>query len=169
VLKDAENWKDNSIRLGIFGYYGENPSMVNSEIEKFSRIGFDVDCWYGNLNLFGGAWFGKNNGPFTLEEQIYPAEFKSYTFFVQADYVIYPWLIGSLRWEKFQADRLSVWRQQGFEQVHGFLVEDDITRFVPHISLLFRANVKLVLEAALFPSGEWKKNSRFGLTLAVAL
>lgn len=167
VLKDAENWRDNSIRLGIFGYHGKNPSMVNSESEKFSRIGFDVDAWYGNLNLFGGAWFAINKGPFTLEEQIYPAEFKSNTFFVQADYVIYPWLIGSLRWEKFKANHLSVWRQQGFELAQGF-GGDDITRFVPHISVLFRANVKLVLEAALFPNGEWKENSRFGLTLAVS-
>ncbi len=178
ILQDTDNWKDNSIRFGIFGYNGKNPVMENITGEKFSRIGFDVDWWLGNLNLFGGAWLAENNGPFTLEEDDHAednheseaptAEFKSYSFFVQADYVIYPWLIGSLRWEKFQANRLSVWHENGFEPVPGFL-EEGITRFVPHVSVLFRANVKIVLEADLFSNEAWKKNNRYKLTLAVSM
>lgn len=174
IKQDVENWRDNSIRLGIFGYYGHTPSMVDHyETETFSRIGLDLDCWFGDLNLFGAAWLAKNNGPFTFQEEddhgseILPAEFKSYTFFVQADYVLYPWLIGSLRWEKFQTKELSVLGHQGFELVHGYS-DVAITRFVPHISILFRANIKFVLEAVLYSNEEWKKNSRLAAILAVA-
>jgi hypothetical protein len=188
VLKDAENWKDNSVRIGLFGYYGKSPEDTLSGVEEFNRIGADIDIWLGNLNLFGGIWRGENEGPWIVEEEheeenghmeddheenghdeelnggITQAQFKSFSYFAQADYVIHPWLIGSFRWETFRMDSLAVLHENDFELVHDF-EKNNITRLVPHITALIRANVKVVLEAVLYTSDFWKVRNKYTVNL----
>jgi hypothetical protein len=192
ILKDADNWKDNSIRLGLFGYYGKSPAEPMAGEEEFNRIGADIDIWFGNLNLFGGVWRGENEGPWIAEEEgheeqeeelghendhpeeihledalngeLTQAQFKSFAYFAQADYVIHPWLIGSLRWERFQMDSLSVLHDSDFEPSHDF-EKESITRWVPHVTALIRANVKVVLEAVQYTSDVWKVRNKYTISL----
>lgn len=194
-LKDADNWKDNSIRIGLFGYYGKSPEEALHGVEEFNRLGADIEIWFGNLNLFGGIWRGENEGPWIAEEEheeepeedhghiedhvegngyeeelngeITQALFKSFAFFSQADYVIYPWLIGSLRWERFKMDSLSVLHEGDFEPAHDF-EKDSITRWIPHVTALIRANVKVVLEAVLYTTDVWKVRNKYTINLNLA-
>lgn len=141
--QSANNWQDDSVRLGVFGYHGKTPFTFThtadeapvpetfTVTERFRRIGADVDINYGNLNLFGAYVWGRTEmDPMMLEGS--ETTFRS--LLTQADYVVYPWLIASLRYER--AD---------YDEAFG-----DVQRWVPHVTALLRANVKLSAEGVLY-------------------
>lgn len=122
-FKQTNNWRDDSVKIGIFGYFGKG---IFSETEnKFDRIGFDFDLWYRDLNLFGTFVHGR-------EFKSIEREFNFDTYFVEADYVILPWVIAVLRYD------------------HVARPGPNIKRMVPGIVLAFRANVRLVNEGEIY-------------------
>ncbi|MFQ5791120.1 MAG: hypothetical protein ACE5JI_11675, partial [Acidobacteriota bacterium] len=114
--------------------------------ENFTRIGGDFDLWVGDLNLFGALLYGKNDRrAFDGRENV---DFTSW--FVQGDYVILPWVIGALRYEKVDLPT-------------GFV---DVERLLPHVTLLVRANVKLVVEGQLYRNESGRDRGLFNITFA---
>ncbi len=156
----SNNWQDDSLTVGVFGYRGSTPFMLMEEHgeeeemhdmemeeaiedddhgaemlmgdERYNRFGVDFDFWFGDLNLFGAYMWGETRlDPLSPDHAT--AEFTSW--FTEADYVIYPWLIGALRYEQVDLP----------QPMH------DIERWTPHVTALIRANVKFTFDAQLHP------------------
>ena len=173
----TNNWQDDSIRVGVFGYHGKSPFSFTVEPvthddddddhdmrfvaafaeeddhdgmdmdmpmsfdadENFRRIGADLDIWWGNLNLFGAYMWGKTEMAPML---VHDAEVDYKSLLAQADYMFYPWLVGSVRYEKVD-----------YDEAFG-----DVERWVPHVTALLRANVKLSAEASLYTDDDAFRN-----------
>jgi hypothetical protein len=142
-----ENWRDNSLRVGVFAYRGnaggvdfplesDAGALINVQDDHFLRTGFFASAYWLDLNVFGAYVHGKDtlrqfdgdSGDFlTAIEPTYDS------WFVQADYVIYPWLLGAARYETVTpGDRTVPSVRAGVFSVSG----------------LIRANVKAIVEYA---------------------
>ena len=140
-----KNWRDDSLRLGVFVYHGnaegvsypledENGAPIDLQDDHFLRTGFFVSGYWRDLNLFGAYVHGKDNlRQFDPESGDFlgQTEPSYHSWFAQADYVFYPWLHGALRYETFTPADRSV--QSG-------------RSLVVNASALIRANVKGIVE-----------------------
>jgi hypothetical protein len=140
-----ENWRDDSLRVGVFAYRGnaagvdfpltdETGTARNVQDDHFLRTGFFASAYWRDLNVFGAYVHGKDtlrqfdatSGDFlTAIEPTYDS------WFVQGDYVIYPWLLGSARYETVAPGDRSV---------------PSVRTGVFNLSGLIRANVKAMVE-----------------------
>ncbi len=115
--------------------------------ERYNRFGVDFDLWFHDLNLFGAYMRGETRlDPLSAPHAT--AEFTSW--FTEADYVIYPWLIGALR----------------YEQVDLPMPMHDIERWTPHVTALIRANVKFTFDAELYPKEDVRNRYLFNFAFA---
>jgi hypothetical protein len=140
-----KNWRDNSVRLGVFAYRGDGSkidfaltaddgSMVNMQDVHFLRTGIYASVFLQDLNVFGVYL----NGSDTLRSfdpesgaalgSISPSW---HAWFTQADYVIYPWLQAGFRYETLTPADPSV---------------PSLRTGVFNVSALVRANAKLMVE-----------------------
>ena len=140
-----KNWRDDSLRLGAFVYRGnaggvdfpltdENGNKINQQDQRFLRTGVFASAYWRDLNVFGAYVHGKDTlrqfdgttGDFLTEiEPTYDS------WFVQADYVVYPWLHGAARYETVTPGDRSV---------------PSLRTGVVSVSGLVRANIKTILE-----------------------
>ena len=127
-LSDEDNLKEYSIRLGVFGYKGgaDNSGAAGPRDLDFSRVGFDVSAYIMALNLFGGYITGSD----TVMEGTVEQELDYGLFFAEGDYLLNPWLMPALRYERANPDRF-----------------DSFGRVIAHLSVLARANLKIMLES----------------------
>lgn len=145
--KDApeDAWRDDSLRLGAFVYRGnasgvdfpftdENETSVNLQDDHFTRTGFFLSGYLRDLNVFAAYVHGND----TLHEfDSETSELQGETeptydsWFVQGDYVFYPWLHGALRYETFTP---------GDPNVESGRI------LVVNSSALIRANIKAIAE-----------------------
>jgi hypothetical protein len=141
-----KNWQDNSLRLGVFTYRGDgrgidfgpitddNGLQRNIQDLHFLRTGLYANLFYQNLNVFGVYMHGNDSLQIlepvgdTLISTIEP---KFHAWFTQADYLIYPWLQVSGRYETVTPADLDVQSLR-------------IGTF--NVSALIRANVKAMVE-----------------------
>jgi hypothetical protein len=139
----ADNWKDNSLRVGVFVYRGDGKGIsidqedagdvASIQDQKFLRTGFYASTFVGNLNVFGAYLHGTDTlqtfdadaNPLGLITPSYHA------WFMQGDYVFYPWLDGAFRYETLTPADPSV---------------ASLRTGVFNLSALIRANVKAMLE-----------------------
>jgi hypothetical protein len=140
-----KNWRDNSLRLGVFAYRGDAGGinfplttdaglMANVQDMHFVRTGIYASLFVGDLNVFSVYLHGSD----TL--QVFDAETAGlvaagqpnfHAWFAQADYLFYPWLQGGLRYETVTpADRSVPTAKMG----------------IASLSALVRANVKAMIE-----------------------
>jgi hypothetical protein len=140
-----KNWRDDSVRVGVFAYRGnaggvdfpltdDAGNKLNVQDDHFLRTGFFASGYWRDLNLFGAYVHGKDtlrqfdgsSGDLLTEiEPTYDS------WFVQADYVIYPWLHTAARYETVTPGDRSV---------------QSLRTGVFNVSGLVRANVKAILE-----------------------
>jgi hypothetical protein len=172
VLQQSENWRDNSIRIGGFTYQGNlffkggktfgedghahgispegDPFIAQSSmtLKDFERYGFDADLYLRDLNLFGGIMRGVDRstdptGMMSDNEEWFT------TWFAEGDYVLYPWLIGAVRYETVILKGTR-----------------DPKRVVPNITAQIRANLKTTMEASIDPDNTDQIPVRWGLDMA---
>lgn len=127
-------WKDNSVTIGAFGHAGRN-----ADASKNRNIGGNADIFYENLNVFGLAMISRSKGAGDTEWTDVTRGF------VEADYVVYPWLIPLLRYEVTKPED-----QNAAEQ------------FVPAVVVMARANIKIVPTARIDLNGR-RDRTRFNL------
>jgi hypothetical protein len=140
-----KNWRDDSFRLGAFVYHGnaggvnfpltdEAGASINVQDAHFLRTGFFASAYWRDLNVFGAYVHGKDtlrqydgtSGDFLTEiEPTYDS------WFVQADYVVFPWLLAAARYETVTPGDTSV---------------PSLRTGVFSVSGLIRANVKAMVE-----------------------
>lgn len=131
---------ETSFAIGVFGYNGTNTNTSTAEDYKFYRSGFDINAYYKKLNLVGGLIMGTDKDPDSNKYNL---------FFVEANYMFYPWLTGLIRYEQANPENL-----------------DSVSRVVPHISALVVANVKFRIESRLDPADLKFDNLYLGLDFA---
>jgi hypothetical protein len=140
-----KNWRDDSFRVGAFIYRGkargidfpledESGTTINVQDDHFLRTGFFASAYFRDLNVFGAYVHGKDtlrrfdaaSGDFLQEiEPTYNS------WFIQADYVFYPWLHGAARYETVTPADRSV---------------RSVRAGVFNVSGLIRANIKAIAE-----------------------
>jgi len=165
MSQDIEFWRDDSFKLGAFGYSGKSRNTyagtttaltgtpgagvttvsAEGEIENsFSIVGGEFDWWFRNLNVFGLYMRQSDDDPRGTGESI-----DTDAWFVEAHYVFYPWLQGLVRYGQTKQD---------------FSVRPDPETqkfFVPALVLLARANVKFALEAQMRLDDPGKGHDRY--------
>ena len=122
VQLPPENWRENSIRFGVFGYTGDG-SKINFDItdadgnpfamqdRRYNRYGIYASWYMGDLNVFGAAIHGTDR--LRLLDPDTAAKLNEVTrtydaWFAQADYVIAPPFQVSLRYENLRVADPSV-------------------------------------------------------------
>jgi hypothetical protein len=141
----AENWRDNSLRLGALVYRGDGTDInfassdlfgnpLNIQDRHFLRYGFYASLFVRDLNVFGAFIHGTDELQFLDPETAAVLDVIQPTYdswFTQADYLFYPWLQGTFRYETVTPGdptvpslRMGVW----------------------NASMLIRANVKAMIE-----------------------
>jgi hypothetical protein len=140
-----KNWRDNSLRLGVFTYRGDASNIpfvvttdggteANIQDNHFLRTGFYASLFYQDLNVFGAYVHGSDSlSPFDAESAalLNPLTADYHAEFVQADYMIYPWLQAAARYETVTPGDLTV---------------QSLKIGVFNVSALVRANVKAMFE-----------------------
>ncbi len=138
----AENWRDDSLRVGAFVYRGDGSGIdypfgqgliVNVQDAHFLRTGLYASVYFRDLNVFGAYVHGSDTLQLfqpsgTLLGEVLPTYDSG---FVQADYVIYPWLLAAARFETVRVGDRSV---------------PSLQTAVFNLSGLIRANVKAMVE-----------------------
>lgn len=110
-------WKDGyAVTLGSFGHSGKSADET-----KRRNFGGTVDFFAEDLNVFGFLMLSQEKAPSALDYA------DSKRVFLEADYVVHPWLIPLIRYEYTEPD-------QG----------DVVRRIVPAVVFMVRANMKLV-------------------------
>jgi len=137
----GSNEKETSLAIGVFGYQGNG--IEGTESFSFNRIGVDFNLYYSDLNIIGGYIFGEDG----VEAQGYNL------YFVEADYMLYPWMSCILRYEQANPDS----HDDGDD--HG----DSVSRIIPNITALYVANVKFMIESRLDPDDLQFDNLYFGM------
>jgi hypothetical protein len=140
-----KNWQDNSLRLGVFTYRGDasginfrltpgDNTSPNIQDVHFLRTGFYFNWFFQNLNVFGAYVHGTDSlqefDP-TATTLLGAIEPNFHAWFTQADYLIYPWLQATARYETVTPADRSV---------------PSLRTGVFNVSALVRANVKAMVE-----------------------
>jgi len=140
-----KNWQDNSLRLGVFAYRGDASGInfplttedgLNSNIQDvhFLRTGLYASLFFKDLNVFGVYMHGSDSLQVLDAETaalLSAVEPDYHAWFTQADYLFYPWLQGSFRYETVTPADRSV---------------PSLRTGVFNVSALVRANVKAMVE-----------------------
>jgi hypothetical protein len=128
-LAQTNNWRDNSVKMGTFGHVGKGLFGTPAREDKFWRVGADVDFFVRDLNLYGAVMRGRDKMPATGVANEFTAAF------LQADYVVKPWILAVVRYDAVFRDRV---------------LGPDIKKVVPALIFAIRANVRIVGESELF-------------------
>jgi hypothetical protein len=83
-------WIDDQVKLGGFAYLGQ--ATADTTNEDFKVFGATGELWYSNLTVLGAAASMKS-------EIAGRADRTSLTWYLEGDYVLYPWLIAFGRYE----------------------------------------------------------------------
>lgn len=130
---------DNSFTLGLFSYLGNSQradSNDNPYENKFNRFGLDARWLIEDLDLLGGVIYGNDENPRADNNNL-----TSLVYFIEGNYMFYPWLIGVLR----------------FEQVNSNYGDNDADKYfniIPNITILYRQNIRFTIEGKINMQGD---------------
>jgi hypothetical protein len=152
------------LNLGAFTFYGRStqrfsgfasdgttPSVITAN-EPFYRAGGDFSFNFRTFNLFGLYMYGHDqdvllNPGFTGFVPGTTAKFNG--GFLEADYLMLPWIMGIMRWDRVQssADFMNQAGGVNFYSPNGTTRD----RFTPGVQFLIHANIKASFEYAFRP------------------
>jgi hypothetical protein len=136
TLQATENYIDNSVEVGVFGYVSRLGATPAAEVRS-NRSGFKVNAYLDRLNLFG-AYVRGNDLALQGGAGGRPRTTGTHAWFAEGDVVVWPWIVGTLRYDQAIGDR-------------AFL---HVKRLVPGVSMMLRANVILSAEGSIYPGDE---------------
>jgi len=137
-----------SVRLGAFYYYGRNALNANRALfptlgtahEPFYRVGGDIRFKYRHFELYGLGMYGRDQNLLPNLITLGFTKGPPVTFtggFAQAQYWVYPWLIGIMRYDFVNSPT---------DFLNDVSRRNTRNRFSPGVQLLVRANLKMVFE-----------------------
>ncbi len=109
-LDVKENWTDNSVTVGAWGYLGSN-TVVNALVAgstytvDFYRFGFDIRGNWKHCDLVVAAGWGQDDNAVNDG-----ADLGHFTGLIELDYVVLPWLVayGKFEWLAFRGPSSSL-------------------------------------------------------------
>lgn len=134
--------RDDSFIASLFAYDGAalvTPTGGFDSTDRFWRLGAGGKWFYADFALGAGYVFGKDDDPYGT---VSTSSVDSRSWFVESEYIVYPWLIPSLRYETLALDLPN--------NVAGLQSQQNQARFVASITALVRANIKVVLEGVMY-------------------
>ncbi|MDA2933035.1 hypothetical protein MYX82_01690 [Acidobacteria bacterium AH-259-D05] len=136
TLAVTDNYSEYSFLIGGFGYTGKWSEAGGASPfleDQYDRIGVKFDAYVNKLNLFGAAVIGRDDLiPFDRATNSVN-KIDTSAFFVEADYVLTPWIVPLVRFEKT-----------------NFSNRRSIVQIIPAVRLAIRANVQLLFEGRLY-------------------
>jgi len=153
----ANNWAEKSITISGFTYTGSRTDDDTLKDISIQRLGGDVIVNYRDLNVIGGFITGTDENYYVptggvqrvLVDRAYDL------FFTEANYMIYPWLAGLMRFE--QVNPHDVVGEPSF---------DSVSRYVIHASALYTANLRFYVESVISQGVMADRNFFIGLDYA---
>lgn len=131
---------DRAVIVETFGYFGAEPAGSGSQ-DRHRDFGVSLRMLLGSTDLGVGYVWGRNDRPWGAVA----GALRHSSLFGRAEWLAYPWLIGSLEAERLVAEVAPATLAPGY--VAPRLEE---TRVVPGAIALVRQNVRVVAEAELF-------------------
>lgn len=141
------------VETGFFGWWGwaEIPDRLDSNgglifpgrQDAFRRIGFDSRLQWFNLDLYGVFYWGHDRFAGTVGPDNAPVDLLGedhFSYLVQADYMVKPWILAYLRYEQTWFDEVS---RKNKEEA----------RIIPGAVFAIRQNLKLQAEWVLDTTG----------------
>ena len=124
-----EGYQETSILAGGFMYVGKGqPALPNVLEDRFTRTGFKIDAWLKTLNVYGAFVEGEDQLRGAM-----PRTIDSSAIMAEADYQLLPWVMPTFRFEKTNySDRRNM------------------VLLVPAVSVLVRANVRVLVEGRFY-------------------
>ncbi len=131
-------WREVGLETGVFGWWGKssiaNPTTGAFDNDYFHRIGLDARWQYFDLDIYGAAFWGHDPLPgYSIAPPASDGVTDHFGFFIQADYMIKPWLMAFVRYEQVKIFNLA-------------LADEEQARVVPGISITVRQNLRLSSE-----------------------
>jgi len=133
---------DRSVVVEHFGYFGSEPAGDGSD-DDHSSFGVNARALVGRLDAGVGYTWSRFDAPWGTTAA---GRLEASSLFGKVEYVALPWLIGSLKAEKFRTT-LPDGLDAGFSLISG-----DQDRVLPGVVFLIRQNVRGVLEGEIFTS-----------------
>jgi hypothetical protein len=149
------------LTLGGYYFYGRSVQRVAGETqtfvvkEPFYRTGGDFSFNYRKLNLFGLWMYGHDQNiglnPDTNDSLLGGSAAHFNGGLLEADYMLYPWMMAIMRWDRVQSQADFVNGQNG--ESTNFFSPASATRdrITPGIQFLIRPNVKAAFEYQIRP------------------
>lgn len=135
----SNNIGETSFTFGAFGYKGVGTGTGLIDYD-FNRVGSDINFQYKSLSIVGGLILGSNGEKDNMKYSL---------FFGEVQYMIYPWLLGLVRYEQANPNTL-----------------ESVKQYVIHFSSLVVANVKIKAETRINPDKIENYNFFMGLDFA---
>jgi len=130
---------EHSLTLETFGYFGAEP-LSDQEDDHYRSFGVNARALLGRLDLGIGFVGGSDDDPWGLGS----GGISYSSILAKAEFLIYPWLIGSLKADNLDVDLPDT------VLAGGFSGGSDATRIVPGVIALIRPNVRAVAELEVF-------------------
>ena len=141
----AENWREKSVRVGVFGFTGNGSEVLFDVTDdagtafkmqdvRYGRVGGYASLYYGDLNLFGVVVHGNDKLQLLNPDDLSLVSETSHGYdawFVEGDYVIRPPFQVALRYEHLSPGDTSV---------------PSLKFLNANFTFLIRANIKAMLE-----------------------
>ncbi len=141
VLGSGGQLLDRSLIVEHFGYFGAQP-VEGDRQDAHRSFGVNARVLHGRIDFGVGYVWGRNEDPWGDRAS---GQVPYGSVFGKAEYLIFPWLIGSLKFDTFDAEVPVSVRESGFRE--GSLNQ---TRVLPGLVVLLRQNIRGVLEAEFF-------------------
>ena len=142
-----EGYEETSIQAGGFMYVGKGqPTLAGVTENRFTRTGFRVDAWLKSLNVYGAFVRGEDQ----LRSSA-PRTINSSAIMGEADYLLLPWVMPTFRFEKT-----------------NFSDRRNVVLLMPAVSVLVRANVRVLVEGRFYNRLQAGAPDRTGLNEALA-
>ena len=160
------------LRLGVYDFYGRSVQRFTGTMgtitarEPFYRLGGDVDFGYhGVFNIYGLYMYGHDHNlvPVAADGTLFPvAPTLPVSFirgvpatfsggFIQADYLVYPWMMLIMRWDSVHSTADLLNGAAGVPTNFTFPFSSVRNRFTPGVQFLIRANIKASFEYQVRP------------------
>ena len=147
AMGGGQPWRDDSLMLSLFGYRGTGQVNIigNKQDDDFWRLGPGIQWKRRDLTLSAGYIFGHNDNPYGA---ISDDSVDSASWFLEARYVVYPWLFPYLRYEGLKLNLASGIPSLFVQQ------NQDRERIILGAKALVRANVTFALEGRFYTRDE---------------
>ncbi|RLD26729.1 MAG: hypothetical protein DRI75_11125 [Bacteroidetes bacterium] len=156
----GNNWTEKSILVSGFAYSASRFNAAEKEVSLY-RFGGDINVNYRDLNVIGGYLFGVDEDFYVPTGRAGNVKFnrKYNLFFSEANYMMYPWLAGTLRYEWVKPQDIH----NGLNDYEFF---NSGSRYILNVTALYTANLKFFVETKMINDIDYEANILVGIDYA---